>query len=344
MSRGFLLGKFLPPHAGHRFLCETALGLVDELAVLVCSLASDPIPGEERANWMVTIVPKARILRLESPIPQYPEEHPEFWTIWPQAVRELHPDPIDRVFASEIYVFALAEALGAEPVLVDPEREAFPVCGSRILADPAAHWRFIPPAVRGWFQKRVCLLGPESVGKSTLAAALADRFGTIAMPEYGRAYDVHYKQAHHAQGDQWSAGDLLALARTHAAMRAALAPSAGPLVIEDTDAIQTAVWAEYLIGTAPAELEALAASAAADFYLLLAPDIEWIADGARYAGDPRTRRRFFESARSRLEALGLPYKIVAGGDWEGRKAAAIRFVVERFGDLRPDAAPAQSSR
>ena len=36
--------------------------------------------------------------------------------------------------------------------------------------------------------KRVCLLGAESTGKTTLAAALAERFGTVWNPEYGRPY------------------------------------------------------------------------------------------------------------------------------------------------------------
>ena len=36
--------------------------------------------------------------------------------------------------------------------------------------------------------KRVCLLGAESTGKSTLAEGLAGRFGTLWNPEYGRPY------------------------------------------------------------------------------------------------------------------------------------------------------------
>ena len=36
--------------------------------------------------------------------------------------------------------------------------------------------------------KRVCLLGAESTGKTTLAAALAERFDTVWNPEYGRPY------------------------------------------------------------------------------------------------------------------------------------------------------------
>ena len=52
MKRGFLLGKFMPPHAGHVSLIEAARRLVDELTILVCSLPDDPIPGQVRLEWM----------------------------------------------------------------------------------------------------------------------------------------------------------------------------------------------------------------------------------------------------------------------------------------------------
>ena len=52
MRRGFLLGKFMPPHAGHLFLCEVARARVDQLTVLLCSHDAEPIPGDLRAAWM----------------------------------------------------------------------------------------------------------------------------------------------------------------------------------------------------------------------------------------------------------------------------------------------------
>jgi len=77
-------------------------------------------------------------------------------------------------------------------------------------------------------QKRLTLLGPESVGKTTLAERLAKRFDTQLVPEYGRTYDKKYMQSRFKQGKGWREQDLLAIAETHAAMREALAPLAGP--------------------------------------------------------------------------------------------------------------------
>jgi len=48
VKRGFILGKFMPPHAGHVTLIQSARALVDELTILLCSLPDDPILGETR--------------------------------------------------------------------------------------------------------------------------------------------------------------------------------------------------------------------------------------------------------------------------------------------------------
>lgn len=320
--RGFMLGKFMPPHRGHVFLAETAAGLVDELTVLVCSHDGEPIPGTLRHDWMMRLVPGARVLHMHRDIPQEPAEHPGFWPIWRAAIRAVHPEPIDAVFGSEPYVVRLADELGAEPCLIDPGRGVFGVSGRAIRADPARHWDFIPPLVRPYFQRRVTILGPESTGKTTLANALALRLGTRPMPEYGRTFDAHYRR-----GAGWRAADFVTLARTHRAMRRAMAPDAGPLLIEDTDALQTAAWAEFLLGVVPAELdELIATEPPADLALLLAPDVPWVDDGTRYSGAAATRTWFFEHLRARLEAAGARYTVIAGADWTARTEAAMSAV------------------
>ena len=82
MTRGFLLGKFMPPHAGHVFLCRTAAQLCDRLTVLVCSLPGDPIPGEKRFEWMRELLPGVTVVHHDRPVPQEPQDHPDFWDIW----------------------------------------------------------------------------------------------------------------------------------------------------------------------------------------------------------------------------------------------------------------------
>lgn len=279
---------------------------------------------------MRAIVPRANIFHLHKNLPQQPEDHVDFWSIWRAEIGRILPMPATHVFASEPYVFRLAQEIGAQPVIIDPDRRVFPVSGSDIRTAPHAHWPMIPAAVRPHYQRRVTLLGPESVGKTRLSLDLAREFSTLAAPEYGRDYDVFYKS-----GAPWRAEDLVDLAITHRAMREALEGDAGPLLIEDTDAVQTAVWSRHLIGGVADALAALERDTLADHYLLLAPDVAWIEDGTRYAGDRATREFFFAEAQARLTALGASFDIVSGNDFDKRRLLAIDLIVRKFGDLRP---------
>lgn len=324
--RGFILGKFMPPHRGHLFLCETALNMTDELTVLVCSTDDEPIGGARRFEIMRDMLPQARVLHLHKNLPQAPEDHPDFWAIWRSEIKAHHPEGVTHVFASEPYVFRLAQELDAAPVLVDPDREIFLVSGTMLRAAPAQDLKAPPKSLRPQFQKRLTLLGPESVGKSRLAADLAAHFGTRAMPEYGRIYDVHYKQ-----GKNWRADDLVALAETHRAMREAMRDEAGPLLIEDTDAVQTAVWSLFVVGEIAPALEQIERETLADHYLLLTPDVAWTQDGVRYAGDDKTRRFFFEEAERRLKSLGAKYYVISGNDFDERRAQALALAQKLCG-------------
>src|SRR5687768_9683832 len=76
---GMLLGKFMPPHLGHVYLCEFARSYVRDLTIIVGTLPSEPIPGELRYAWMKELFPDVRVVHLAEELPQYPHEHPDFW-------------------------------------------------------------------------------------------------------------------------------------------------------------------------------------------------------------------------------------------------------------------------
>ena len=314
-TRGFLLGKFMPPHEGHLFMCDVASELVDELTVLICTRDCEPINGTLRLEWMKeSVKSNVQIVRHHRDIPQEPSEHPDFWHIWRETIHKLHPESIDMVFGSEDYVNRLATELDAEPFIVDKDRTMVPVSSTLVRDDPQGCWEYIPKAVRHYYQKRICLLGPESTGKSELSQILAKEFGTKYIPEYGRTYDATFKQ-----GKNWQTSDFTAIAEGHQALQKQIAQRSGYVYFEDTDILQTAVWSEYLLGSIPDELITLMRNwDFADFYLLLKPDIVWVDDGTRYSGDPEVRDWFFRNLRSLLFRQKITFKIVDGTDWLSR--------------------------
>lgn len=309
----------MPPHEGHLFMCDVASELVDELTILVCTRDCEPIEGNLRFKWMqVSVKSNVRVVHLHRDIPQEPSEHPDFWNIWRETIQELHPESIHTVFGSEDYVKRLASELNAEPFIIDKERTMVPVSSTQVRDDPQGCWEHIPRAVRHFYQKRICLLGPESTGKSELSQTLAKEFDTKYVPEYGRTYDAAFKQ-----GKNWQASDFTAIAEGHQVLQKQIAQRAGYVYFEDTDILQTAIWSEYLLGAIPDEVITLMRNwNFADFYLLLKPDIVWVDDGTRYSGDPEVREWFFIKLAALLSDLNLPYQVVDGKDWISRGSLA----------------------
>lgn len=316
-QRGFLLGKFMPPHAGHMALLRAARALVDELTVLVCWLPDDPIPGETRLGWMRDLAPDCRVVGHGEVVPQAPEDSADFWPIWRGIVAEAHPEPIDYVFAGEGYGAELARQVGGYFVPLGGRvlgLSSDPVAwlsASAVRADPGAHWPYLPPPVQAHYRRTICLHGAESTGKTTLAAALAAETGALTVGEYGRSHcEVHREPLTH--------DDLLLIGRAQTAMITAAAEWAGPLLIADTDALMTAAWCEMLLGERPLEL---LAAPKADLYLLLEPDLPWVDDGTRFFADPADRHRFARIVEQVLVDARVPFVRISGHG-EARLTAA----------------------
>jgi len=307
-TTGFLLGKFMPPHAGHVALIEAARDLVDELTVLVCWLPGDPIPGPQRLAWMQDLFPDCRVVGHGEVVPQAPEDSAEFWPIWRKIVAEVHPEPIDYLFAGEDYGAELAQQVGGffvplgGRILGLCEDALSGLSASEVRQDPAAHWAMLPQPVQAHYRKEICLHGAESTGKSTLAAQLGEALGAITVGEYGRSHCEVHKQ-------ELTRDDLLLIGRAQQAMVRAAERWAGPRLLLDTDALMTAAWCEMLLGERPDELMQ---ARKADLYLLLEPDLPWVDDGTRFFSDPVDRHRFAKIVEQVLHDADVPFVRISG--------------------------------
>lgn len=315
-GHGLILGKFLPPHAGHQYLVRFAQNYVERLTVLVCTLDREPIPGELRYAWMRKLFPEAHVVHITDDVPQEPSEHPDFWHIWRNLVLQAAQEPIDFVFASENYGPRLAAEVGATFVPVDLSRSVVPVSGTAIRTRPLAHWQFLPECVRAYYVKRICIFGPESTGKSTLAKDLAAHFQTVHVPEFAR-------QWLDPKGGVCEASDIPVIARGQAASEAALARQANRVLFCDTDALTTTIWSEVLFGHCPEDVHTAATQSRYDMTLLLDVDVPWVDDSQRFL--PHTRREFFERCRLALEFHHRPY-VVISGTWAERFQQACTVV------------------
>ena len=151
--------------------------------------------------------------------------------------------------------------------------------------------------------KRICLHGPESTGKSTLATRLAAHYGCEVVPEYGRAYCEGH-------GTDIGMAELVHIAETQDAMNCAAAAREGDRVLFDTDPLITAVWAEMMFGTRDAYFDAF--TGYADLYLLLDIDLPFVDDGLRVYAAPKQRRHFFDLCKAELDNRSVAYALIQG--------------------------------
>lgn len=150
---------------------------------------------------------------------------------------------------------------------------------------------------------RIVLTGPECSGKTTLAAALADRFGAPWVPEAARRY------AESSSGPL-SAATVEPIARLSMELQDAALRAAPPLLFLDTDLVSTVVYARHYYGACPAWIEAEARARRADLYLLGAPDLPWTPDGIR--DRPMMREELFAAFAAALQEIGARVEVLRG--------------------------------
>jgi NadR type nicotinamide-nucleotide adenylyltransferase len=181
-ERGVIVGKFYPPHRGHKYLIDTGQAQVDRLTVIICWKPGENPPGWLRAAWLKEIHPEVKVIALEDTLPG---DDSRAWA--ENTIKVLGYVP-EVVFTSEDYGYPYAAFMGSRHVQVDKARRVVPVSGTAVRANPLKCWDYLEPCVRAFYARRVCLVGAESTGKTTLAAALAAHYRTNWVAEYGREY------------------------------------------------------------------------------------------------------------------------------------------------------------
>jgi HTH-type transcriptional regulator, transcriptional repressor of NAD biosynthesis genes len=165
---------------------------------------------------------------------------------------------------------------------------------------------------------RMALLGGESSGKTTLAAALAAHLGTLWVPEYGRELWLEQRRT-------LTVAELLAVAQTqvqweeeHQARVAATLPVARSAnatkqshawLVCDTTPLTTLQYCLHDHGQAPPELHTLALRPYA-LTVVCEPDFAFVQDGARRSDPFRAQQHAWTLAR--LASQGVQPLLVHG--------------------------------
>lgn len=322
--RGLVVGKFCPLHLGHELLIRQAQAQCDELLVL--SYTQPGFPGydrERRAGWLQARLPGLTCHVLDDaelarrctalglaprtiPHDDAPADVHRHFVAW--LLLHLLGGPVDAVFTSEDYgdgfAAVLSQVFGSRVrhVCVDRARAGVPVSGTQVRRDPLACRALLGPEVYADLVPRVALLGGESTGKTTLAAALAEALGTVWVPEFGRE---HWE----ARGGELSFDDMAHIARTQVQREQQQALVARQWLVCDTTPLTTLLYSELLFGRVASPLADLARRPYA-LTLLCEADFAFVQDGTRQ--DAAFQRRQQARYEQLLGERGLAWHAVGG--------------------------------
>jgi HTH-type transcriptional repressor of NAD biosynthesis genes len=315
---GLIVGKFYPPHRGHKYLIDSARAQADELFVIVCRKDGESPEGALRAAWLREIHPDVRVLLIDDTLDADDSR------VWAEnSIRWIGHRP-DVVFTSEDYGDEFARHLGCAHVQVDKARAAVNISGTRVRRDPLGCWEFLEPPVRAFYALRVCLVGAESTGKTTLAGALAEHYQTVWVPEYGREYSE--RKLAEEGGYDFSTEEFANIAARQCEMEDEAARRANRILICDTDAFATSVWHRRYVGARSPEVERIVARhQRPDLYLLTDIATPFVQDGTR--DGELVREWMHQTFVEELSTQGQPYRCISGTHGE-RVRQSIGYIEE----------------
>lgn len=166
--------------------------------------------------------------------------------------------------------------------------------------------------------RKIVVIGPESTGKSTLCAGLAESLQTIWIPEFARQYLLDL-------GRDYIENDLLKIASGQISAEEVAMKMASNYLVCDTDLYVLKVWAESKYGRCHKTILETIAARPYDLYLLTYIDIDWEDDPLREHGLPEERHYFYNQYRDIVINSGVPWVDIRGSQ-EQRLADALTAV------------------
>lgn len=319
---GLVVGKFSPLHIGHEKLINAALAQCE--SVIVISYSLPELPGCEankRRRWLNTRFPTVRTLVLAAEdtaqwqIPAMPhnddDENVHRHFVGALCLNVLHT-VVDAVFTAEDYGDGFAEVLArwfsqqtnhphqVTHVRLQRENGPYSVSGTLLRSDIHTWRHLVAPSVYADFVHRICLLGGESSGKSTLALALADTLQTVSIAEYGR-------ECWEARQGKLQYGDMLHIAQTQISREESAL--ANRFLVCDTSPLTTLFYSQEMFNRVDPALEQLA-QRHYDTVVLCSPDFPFAQDGTRRGENFRQQQHAWYQAE--LARRNIPFLPVAG--------------------------------
>jgi len=315
---GFIGGKFLPFHLGHIYVVLAASNQVDELYVVLSSSKNRDkelckrdgikyIPADVRLSWIgesLNNISNVKIVHIE-------DDHWDADYDWEEGanlIKKAIGKPIDFVFSSENSYndFFKKYYPDSKHVVVDDKRKTVTISATEMRKNLYDHWDKLPTCVRSYFTKKVAIIGTESCGKSTLCKKLAKFYNTNYVDEIGRNYCERY--SNQLRPEMF---DLIAM--EHFLLQTKKSEESNKVLFVDSEAVITQYYLDmYFDGKKSSLIEEIIKLQDYDLAIYLEPDVKWVEDGLRFAGEQEQRMKNNEKLKSMFQKRGIDFVSVSG--------------------------------
>lgn len=170
--------------------------------------------------------------------------------------------------------------------------------------------------------KRIVVIGPESTGKSTLCAQLAEHYRTSWCPEFAREYLLETK-------GKYDFTDLLNIAHGQLELEDTMELQADDFYFIDTDMYVMKVWCEVVFENCHTWILKQIAKRQYDLYLLCNTDLPWVKDELREYPDLEFRKKLFNIYKDLLVNQKTKWAEISGTDAQ-RLQMAVSIINTMF--------------
>ncbi len=328
---GMYGGSFNPIHMGHVNNIKIASSLCEKL-YLVLSVTNDPkeIDHRERFMWLKNITKDIGNIEVFEIFDTNTSKETYDWQTGANDIKKYINKKIDVVFAGDDYKGKnIWESLYPESDIYYIARSDINVSSTMIRENPYACWDYLPNCVRKYYTKKVCVIGTESTGKTTLVRKLAKELNTSHVEEAGRyicddAGGIDNMQKYH----------YFEILFKHKQLEKDALDEANKVLLIDTDSLITLYY--YNLGFGMNEeldiafkniAEGISKLNNYDLYIFLEPDVEWVQDGTRTYGEQSVREENNIKLKKIFDDNGIKY-VCINGDYDQRYKKAKTLVCD----------------
>lgn len=340
ISKGLFFLKGAPLTKGHVSAIIRAVSQVDELHVVLCwdekfqkTLTTYQQKVQTKINrtlWLTNTFKHYNNIKIsvvdESNIKGYPDGEAEFTKLLMNEVYHNYKcSHFDKVFSSEIEYngYFQRNFPDSKIVLIDPERKMVDISATRVRNNLSLHWDYISKEAQKDFVKKVCIIGVESSGKSTLAINLAQYYGTQYVEEVGRTICENELGCSEST---MTIEDYEYIAMKHKCKEREYLKDARKVLFSDTNNFIT-LFSAMCMGKDSQLLREMVKKEDYDLIIFLDCDVEWVYDPLRLNSTPEKRQQTFQLLKDLCEEFNIQYKMVSG-NYYNRFTKSVKLVDE----------------